>query len=164
VLGYFYVAMPLGVLNAFATITSRTEGSEWVLMMIFIFIWLNDTGAYLVGSQIGRHRLFERLSPKKSWEGFFGGLLFCVVAGICAAMFVHSVVGWWQWIVTSVLACVMATLGDLFESLMKRTLGVKDSGNLIPGHGGILDRIDSLLFVGPAVSLFLILFVYYNIL
>lgn len=164
VLAYFYIALPLGALNTFALTTSRTTGSEWVLFMIFVFIWLNDTGAYLVGSRIGRRRLFERLSPKKSWEGFFGGLFLCLVAGVCAGLWIKSPVGVWQWIVASVMACAMATFGDLFESMMKRSLGVKDSGNLIPGHGGILDRIDSLLFVGPSISLFLLLSVYLYIL
>lgn len=161
---YVYIALPLSAINWFYLMISRSEGSQWVIMMIFIFIWLNDTGAYLVGSRIGHRKLFERLSPKKSWEGFFGGLVFCLIAGVAAAASIQSPVGTWQWLALSAMACLSATWGDLFESLMKRTLGVKDSGNIIPGHGGILDRIDSLLFVAPAASLFLFLSVYYYIL
>lgn len=161
---YLYIGLPLAAVNAFSSLIDNTPGSRWVVLMVFVFIWINDTGAFLVGSRFGRRRLFERLSPKKSWEGFYGALAFCIAAGVAAAAFVKSPVGTWQWIVLSVLACVMATWGDFFESLMKRTLGVKDSGNIIPGHGGILDRIDSLLFVAPAASLFLFLSVYYYIL
>jgi phosphatidate cytidylyltransferase len=119
-------------------------------------IWLNDTGAYCVGSLLGKHRLCERLSPKKSWEGFFGGLVFCIAAGIVASYILSDSIYSFMIITISlgVVVCVFATVGDLFESLIKRTLHVKDSGNLIPGHGGILDRIDSLLFVAPAVFFF----------
>ena len=130
-------------------------------------IWLNDTGAFCVGSLIGRRRLFERISPKKSWEGFYGGLLFSIIAGIVAgsplladhctaslhnANFTAVSLG-----ILGLLVSIMSTWGDLVESMIKRTLGIKDSGHLLPGHGGILDRIDSLLFVAPATLLFLLI-------
>lgn len=151
-----YIALPLAVMTYIASFW----GLHFVLA-VFLMIWINDTGAFLVGSLCGRHRLFLRISPKKSWEGFFGGLLFNIVAGWLFAVCGH---GFWQvdwpvivWILLAVLITVFSTWGDLIESLIKRSLGIKDSGNLIPGHGGILDRIDSLLIVFPALLLFLLI-------
>ena len=164
VLCYAYTGISLGLMNLLYAMSDLMGSPAGTVIMIFVMIWLNDTGAYLVGSRIGRRRLFERLSPKKSWEGFIGGLLFCVLAGLAAGEWLHGPVGQWQWLAVGVLVCVFSTWGDLFESLLKRNLGVKDSGSVIPGHGGILDRIDSLLFVAPAISLFLFLSVYYYIL
>ena len=149
IMSVVYVALPLMA----AALVFSIMGAEWALLM-FVLIWLNDTGAFLVGSAIGRHRLFERLSPKKSWEGFFGGLLFCVAAGCLAKVVFPAWFGgypMWMLACVGVVVCVMATWGDLFESMIKRCVGVKDSGSMIPGHGGILDRIDSLLFVAPSM-------------
>ncbi len=137
-----------------------------LLVGIFVMIWLNDTGAYLIGCKWGRHRLFERISPKKSWEGFFGGLIFSVLAGavyyfLFPRSFVYSLpvlMG------LGALVSVFATWGDLVESLIKRSVGVKDSGEMLPGHGGILDRIDSLLLVIPAVGLYFMIITNSNIL
>lgn len=147
-----YVALPLSMLN---TISSKF--SPMIVLAMFIFIWLYDTGAFLVGCAIGKHRLFERISPKKSWEGVFGGAVFVIAFAICIAtipalgkIFNPCGLGLAAWIVLAVVTVVASTLGDLFESLLKRTANVKDSGNIIPGHGGILDRIDSLLFVSFA--------------
>ena len=161
VMSVVYVAFPLALAVGLYG-AGKVDGAA-MMLLIFVMIWLNDTGAYLVGSTLGRRKLFERLSPKKSWEGFFGGLIFCVLAGFGASIWIDSPLYTWQWISTGVLVCAFSTWGDLFESLMKRSLGVKDSGRLIPGHGGILDRIDSLLFVAPAISLFLAVSVYYNV-
>lgn len=149
-----YVAIPLGLMSTI----SFTENSM-LLLSIFIFLWLNDSGAYLVGSTIGKHRLFERISPKKSWEGFWGGLVLSVLAGYVMGAYFNDIfhgpsallfAGW------GMVVSIFATLGDLTESLMKRTAGVKDSSHLIPGHGGILDRIDSLLFAVPASLIYLV--------
>lgn len=147
-----YVAFPLSLLNTIAS-----DYSPRVVLAMFVFIWLNDTGAFLVGCAIGKHRLFERISPKKSWEGVFGGTAFVVAAALAIAyvdalgeVFNPVELGAIAWIALGVVTVVASTLGDLFESLLKRTAGVKDSGNIIPGHGGILDRIDSLLFVSMA--------------
>lgn len=135
---------------------AMAEAGKVVLAVLF-FIWTNDTGAYCVGSLCGRHKLYARISPNKTWEGFLGGLLLCV--GV-SAIFCHCLNGWfaflpsaclWQWVLIACVTVIFATWGDLVESLAKRTLGVKDSGRLIPGHGGILDRIDSLLMAMPAV-------------
>lgn len=145
-----YVAVPLTML----ALILHTYGMLIALFM-FVCIWLNDTGAYLVGCTIGKHRLFERISPKKSWEGFFGGMAFCIAAGT----FAHHLIGGCKaiWIPFAIIVSVFSTWGDLVESLIKRTAGVKDSGNIMPGHGGVLDRIDSLLFVAPAILAYLFL-------
>lgn len=153
-MGQLYVALPLSLLGWIY----GGYGKHLVLMM-FILIWLSDTGAFCVGSLLGRHKLFERISPKKSWEGFFGGLLFCVIAGAIAATSFSTyfpTLNVWQMTGLGAVVCVFGTWGDLVESLIKRTLGVKDSGNILPGHGGILDRIDSLLLVVPAMMAFLL--------
>lgn len=150
----FYVAVPLAL-----AITLYFYFGGAMLLLVFIMIWLNDTGAFLVGSALGSHHLFKRLSPKKSWEGFVGGLCFCIAAGYLARPIAPEAFGMFSdgWLVgLGVLVCVMSTWGDLFESMIKRTFGVKDSGNILPGHGGILDRIDSLLFVAPSVLLLLL--------
>ena len=131
-----------------------------VLLALFFLIWINDTGAFLVGSAVGRHRLFERISPKKSWEGFFGGLIFTVAASAafghwCNHFFLGTAwMSLWGWMGLGLIVTVFATWGDLVESMIKRDLKIKDSGNIIPGHGGILDRIDSLLLVLPAATLY----------
>lgn len=147
-----YVALPLSLLNILY--------DEGVLLAIFILIWLNDTGAFCVGSMLGKHRLFERISPKKSWEGFWGGMAFCIIAGVvfyfCGGTFGNLKLA--EWIMLGICVSAFSTWGDLAESLLKRTLKVKDSGHLIPGHGGILDRIDSLLLVAPvSVAFFIII-------
>lgn len=151
-LSVIYVALPMAV----ATYLDIFVGAPYMLL-IFIMVWLNDTGAYLVGSTIGKHRLFERLSPKKSWEGFWGGALFCVATGWLAPTLFpqYFAAGPPALVGLGLMVCVFSTWGDLFESMIKRAAGVKDSGNILPGHGGILDRIDSLLFVFPAAAIYL---------
>lgn len=148
-----YVALPLSLINLI-----YFNYSPLLLLASFIFIWINDTGAYCVGSLLGRHRLFERISPKKSWEGFWGGMAFCIAAAWLLHWLGFFPQGWSlaPAVGFAITASVFATWGDLVESLIKRTLGVKDSGNIMPGHGGILDRIDSLLLVTPASLLYLL--------
>ena len=148
-----YVSVPLTV----AALLYLLYGYGLVFAM-FILIWLNDTGAYIVGSSMGKHRLYESISPKKSWEGFFGGLLFCIGGAI--VMFLLglpatplSLVGMLGF---SVVVCVASTIGDLVESMIKRSHNIKDSGSILPGHGGVLDRIDSLLYVSPAILVYMI--------
>lgn len=154
--GQVYVALPLALLD----VVYFNLASPAVVMAMFVLIWLNDTGAFCVGSLIGRHKLFERISPKKSWEGFWGGMAFCIGAGVLMYyvfgtyypdMSLPALAGF------GVTVSAFATWGDLIESLIKRTLKIKDSGNLLPGHGGILDRIDSLLLVVPATVCYFIL-------
>lgn len=153
-----YIGIPMGCMVAISSFFDKPT----ILLAVFIFIWLNDTGAFLVGSLLGRHRLFERISPKKSWEGFFGGLGFTIGSAFlfryCFSSFFGLGTDTYLWIGLAIVVTVFATWGDLFESMLKRNLKIKDSGNLIPGHGGILDRIDSLLFVAPAVFLYLLSF------
>ena len=159
--GQVYCAGSFSLLN-FITSLSATPGEivhiPYFALAIFIFVWMNDTGAYLVGSLFGKHRLFERISPKKSWEGFFGGLFFTIVSGIVVGVyFPHYFTGLnlYEWIGLSAVVTAFATWGDLIESLIKRNVGAKDSSHILPGHGGILDRIDSLLLVSPAILLYL---------
>ncbi len=154
ILGQVYIAVPLAMLGLMYTIIGKH-----LTLAMFILIWLSDTGAFCVGSLIGRHKLFERISPKKSWEGFIGGLVFCLAASaLLAWLFPAEVKGlsMLQMLGFGAVVCVAGTWGDLIESMIKRSLGVKDSGNLLPGHGGILDRIDSLLLVTPAVALYMV--------
>ena len=160
-LGQCYIALPLALLNLLAFRTG--EGSEnqfyWVLILaLFVFIWVNDTGAYLVGSNFGKHRLFERISPKKSWEGFFGGLFFTIVSSVVFARFWPEI-PYYHWVGLAIVVVIFGTWGDLFESLIKRTLGVKDSGKTLPGHGGFLDRFDSLLLAVYAMLFYVELFI-----
>lgn len=120
----------------------------------FLLLWTNDTGAYLVGSAIGKHRLFERISPRKSWEGFIGGLLLTLlVARLISGWFgVADTAGW---MIIGVIVSIAGTAGDLLESLLKRSLGLKDSGTILPGHGGFLDRFDSVVVSFPLVYLYI---------
>ena len=152
-----YVALPVALLNAIMSITAPR-----LLLGVFLFIWLYDTGAFCVGMLLGKHRLFERISPKKSWEGVIGGVAVCIAGAYITNYYFNE---FFQvpelniWVGLSVVVAVFATFGDLVESLIKRTVGVKDSGNILPGHGGILDRIDSLLLVAPAVLIYMMLVV-----
>ncbi len=153
--GQLYVALP------FSLCSILYFGSPFILLALFVFIWANDTGAYLVGCTIGRHRLFERISPKKSWEGFFGGIAFSVGASLLAAHFYGDLLATWQWIGFALTCSIFGTWGDLCESLIKRTLDVKDSGKSLPGHGGWLDRFDSVLLAVPASILYLFVVSYF---
>lgn len=153
-MGLLYVALPFSLLN-FLVFPFGDQNYHWeILMGIFILIWANDTGAYLVGSTIGKHRLFERISPKKSWEGSIGGGVITLgIAYLCSLY--PTELNTLQWIVAGLLVVVFGSLGDLVESLLKRSINIKDSGNIIPGHGGILDRFDAILLVAPVIFVFL---------
>lgn len=128
------------------------------IMAIFIFVWLDDTGAYLVGSLIGKRKLFERISPKKSWEGFFGGLILVLTSSQAFAWFAPEI-SRLNWLGLATTVVLFGTWGDLIESLLKRTLGVKDSGHILPGHGGMLDRFDSVMLAVPASYIYIELFI-----
>jgi phosphatidate cytidylyltransferase len=131
--------------------------SPGIIIGFFILVWANDTGAYLTGATVGRHPLFERISPKKTWEGFFGGV---ITSGLIAWLLSDwlGVVDTVNWVIISVIISVAGTYGDLIESMMKRSIGVKDSGTIMPGHGGFLDRFDSAILSFPLVYLFIFVF------
>ncbi len=155
-LGQVMVALPCSLINLIAV----PDQIHWVFAL-FILIWLSDTGAYLVGCTLGKHKLFERISPKKSWEGFFGGCAFAIGGSMLLWHLFTTVwpIGtnttWWQWLIFAIIIIIFGTYGDLSESLLKRAANIKDSGNILPGHGGILDRFDSLLLCIPVVYIYL---------
>ena len=157
--GFVYVFFPLTslfTLGFFEYYSWTEEFQKEIPMAFFILVWANDTGAYLAGSAFGKRKLFERISPRKTLEGSLGGLALSLVIAYLISMFADQV-SLLDWMVISMLIVIFGTLGDLFESLLKRKVDVKDSGNLIPGHGGMLDRFDSVLFAAPVVFTYLAL-------
>lgn len=140
------------------TISGGLIQTPLFILAMFVFIWLNDTGAYLIGSMFGKHRLFERISPKKSWEGLWGGLIVTILTSQIFHYFIPDV-SRLNWLGLSLTIVVFGTWGDLVESLLKRTLKIKDSGNFFPGHGGLLDRFDSIILAIPAAYIYIQLFI-----
>ena len=151
VMGVLYVAMPF----AFAACCNALE-DKWPIIGYILIIWANDVFAYLVGLAIGRHPLFPRLSPKKSWEGFIGGIVGAVAVGLVAGHLSGGDYLFWGGL--ALIASVTGVAGDLVESMFKRAAGVKDSGGLIPGHGGVLDRFDAMLLSIPFVCVYLLFY------
>lgn len=154
----FYIGVPLALFVVIVDLIPE----HWVIVCALSMIWINDTGAYLIGSLAGRHKMFPRLSPKKSWEGFVGGLVFNIGAAFIFFYCFHlnfypAISNVEGWIFIGICITAFSTIGDLFESMLKRSIGIKDFGSIIPGHGGVLDRIDSLLCVVPSVVFALIL-------
>lgn len=158
-----YVALPFSMVSVLAY-TSTVEGgvaySYLLPLSVFVYLWLNDTGAYCAGSLLGRHKLFPRVSPGKSWEGSIGGAVLVMAVAAAESYFteqwgVATGLGMAQWVGLGLVVVVFGTWGDLVESLMKRTLGIKDSGSILPGHGGMLDRFDSSLLAFPAAVVYL---------
>lgn len=161
-LGQMYIALPFSTINvlAFNATPDGTVTYNWLVpLCVFIFLWANDTGAYCSGSLLGKHKLFPRISPGKSWEGSAGGAVVVVAAAWAAGTWLDqpgdSLLTIPQWIGLGLVVVVFGTWGDLVESLFKRTLGIKDSGSILPGHGGMLDRFDSSLMAMPAAVLYL---------
>jgi len=162
-LGQIIIALPFSLLNFIGFMVSDNpmlifsgegEYNPLMLMAVFVTIWVNDSGAYVFGVTLGKHRMFERVSPKKSWEGFFGGAITALISGYIFSLIVPEI-SLIQWLIFSEIVVIFGTFGDLLESLMKRTIHVKDSGDVIPGHGGLLDRFDSMLLVAPAIFIYL---------
>lgn len=162
-LSQMYIALPLSTINVIA-FRQAADGLNYYYYLlplsIFIFLWTNDTGAYCTGSLFGKHKLFPRISPAKSWEGSIGGgILVLIVVSIMYYIESQgenlSGLNLIEWLGLGLVVVVFGTLGDLVESLLKRTLGIKDSGNILPGHGGILDRFDSSLMAIPASVVYL---------
>jgi len=150
--GVVFVTIPFSILNflAFPIFEGFKDYNYGLLISLFVFVWAGDSGAYIFGVRFGRHRLFERISPKKSWEGLFGG----VITAIVAAYILNHVFPQYNIVLLLVMAIVVVisgTLGDLVESMIKRIIGVKDSGRFMPGHGGLLDRFDSILLAAPVI-------------
>lgn len=143
--GHIYIAMPFALLMSLYLMHDAPHC--YYVLPIFVLVWLNDTGAYLVGSMIGKRKLLERISPKKTIEGTIGGVLFSILGGVLFSYFGDGGMTLIQWVLFGFLVGVFATLGDLYESFLKRSGGVKDSGWILPGHGGVLDRVDSLIVV-----------------
>ncbi len=157
--GIIYIALPYGLLSFFIYPGSSVnpEFYPWVLIGIFLIIWMYDSMAYVFGSMFGRHKICERISPKKSWEGLIGGAVFAVITGILNSLIFHEL-SLFSWVVIALLIVVFGTSGDFFESKLKREAGVKDSGNILPGHGGLLDRFDTMLFAAPVIFVWITLF------
>ena len=159
-LSQMYIAMPLSLINVLAFMGSA-DGEvhyNYVLpLSVFVFLWVNDSGAYCCGSLLGRHKLFPRVSPGKSWEGSIGGAVLVVVVAyvISQLLGTSSPLTALEWMGLGLVVVIFGTWDDLVESLFKRTLGIKDSGNILPGHGGMLDRFDSSLMAFPAAAIYL---------
>ncbi|MDY4851386.1 MAG: phosphatidate cytidylyltransferase [Prevotella sp.] len=158
-----YVVLPFSLLNMLA-FRAAPEGIMYIYTLplsVFVFLWVNDTGAYCCGSLFGKHKLFPRISPGKSWEGSIGGGVFVLAAAALVWYLTDSYdmnptgMSMWEWMGLGLVVVVFGTWGDLVESLFKRTLGIKDSGNILPGHGGMLDRFDSSLLAIPAAVVYL---------
>ncbi len=150
--GLLYIGIPFGLL-VFIVFKDQTYHPN-IMMGLLLLHWANDTGAYFVGSKLGRNKLLPRISPKKTWEGLFGGIFFTIVAANLIALFATGL-NLTDWIIIGVIAAVFGALGDLVESMIKRYAGQKDSGNIMPGHGGFLDRFDAFIFSIPFIAAYL---------
>ncbi len=150
--GIVFVCLPFTFFHALAYI--KGDFNFHYPLAFLLLLWSNDTGAYLVGSKLGRTKLFERHSPKKTWEGFIGGVLISAGVAFIISIYFKELV-WHQWVVIAILISCFGTTGDLIESMFKRSINVKDSGGILPGHGGLLDRFDGLLLAAPIVYTYL---------
>jgi len=158
-LGMIYIVIPFAMLFHLGFYSDNHFTNEYsfqIILGFFIMLWTNDTGAYLAGRFFGKHKLFERISPKKTWEGSFGGALLTVIAAYILSLFFTNL-ELTNWIAIAILVAIFGGLGDLVESMLKRSLNIKDSGNILPGHGGILDRFDGLLLSVPFIYSYLYL-------
>lgn len=160
-IGIVYVMAPLALLNVFTYEELAVEYKPEVVLGFFILLWLNDTGAYIFGRLFGKRKLFERISPKKTMEGALGGGALAMIGAIVIATYTDDL-GIVHWLVLGIIIVFSATMGDLVESMLKRGARVKDSSNLLPGHGGILDRFDGVLLASPMVFTYLMVFVHSN--
>lgn len=158
--GVVYTALPVSLLFyiAIEPIGLITTYSPYLILSYIFIVWANDIGAYLVGVAIGRHRLFERISPKKSWEGFFGGMITAVAAGVLFGWLLDDSLLFWGGL--SLVVVVSGVFGDLVESMFKRSTHIKDSGAIMPGHGGFLDRFDALILSAPFVFVYFTIFTF----
>ena len=153
-LGLVYVCLPLFI--SFLIAFENGNYNYQTILSTFIMVWLSDVGGYAIGVKFGKRKLNENISPKKTWEGVIGSLIFCIIGGLVLPLYFETFSNI-EWILFSILVCIFSILGDLVESMFKRNANIKDSGTILPGHGGILDRFDSILFVLPMVYLFQII-------
>lgn len=153
-LGIIFAVVPFMFFHAMAFMNVAQVFNFHIPLAFLIILWSNDTGAYLVGSKMGKNKLFERHSPKKTYEGLIGGIIISAIAALILAHF-YTELSWQQWVIVSILISCFGTLGDLVESMFKRSINVKDSGGILPGHGGLLDRFDGLLMAAPIVYAYL---------
>jgi phosphatidate cytidylyltransferase len=152
-----YISIPFAMLIFLMNPLVVGENPHWHILFAFFFIlWSNDTLAYLVGMAVGKHKLFEKISPKKTWEGTIGGIFFGLLAAFILSLFFKELT-LWQWMIAALIINISGIFGDLSESLMKRHFQVKDTGNILPGHGGILDRFDAVIFSAPLLFCYLLL-------
>ena len=157
ILGIIYVAVPFKLLHQISYFNNGDFGTEYnyeILIGYFFVLWANDTGAYLVGRKFGKTKLFERISPKKTWEGSLGGLFFGLLLGYVNSL-IFTGLDTITWMALALVIVLFGSLGDLVESLFKRSLGIKDSGKILPGHGGVLDRFDGIFISAPMVYTYL---------
>lgn len=152
---FIYVALPFGFALGLPKYFLNDNIFTWEVFLLFVLIWSSDSFAYFTGRMFGKHKMAPKISPKKTWEGFAGGVFFTLILGYFIEQNFPDLRG--NWIVVGLLVSVFAPLGDLVESQLKRTFGVKDSGNIIPGHGGVLDRLDSFIIAAPVIYLYFIL-------
>ena len=151
-----YIALPFGLMANMLFLPDTHEFSPKIILSFFAFVWISDTGAFCVGSLIGKHKLIPKISPKKTIEGLLGGIVFTLLSSIAVYHWV-GVFTQAHWLIISLVTVIFATFGDLVESMVKRNAGVKDSGKMLPGHGGVLDRFDSTLLAVPPVWLTIVL-------
>lgn len=152
IIPWFYIGIPLAAAGLLQNINTNT------LMTVVALVWINDACAYMIGSLIGKHKMWERHSPGKTWEGTIAGVVFACIAGVIAVRYINlAITGWYYGILLGVICGVIGTLGDLVESMLKRSVGIKDSGKFLPGHGGFLDRFDSLLILIPFATIFIVI-------
>ena len=155
-LGIFYVAVPFSLLNLAVFSVGQRYHYE-ILIGCLVILWASDTGAYFAGTRFGKTKLFERVSPKKSWEGFLGGAFSAILVAFVLAKYFHTIEDW-KWLAIAGIIIIAGTYGDLIESLFKRSIEIKDSGQGLPGHGGFMDRFDGLLLSAPFIAAFLKIF------
>ena len=151
-LGIIYIAFPLSLFNL--AVFSDSGYNYQIVLGTLIILWASDVGAYFAGKSLGKHKLFKRVSPKKTWEGSIGGLVLALLIAV-GLSYIFTSFTLIYWLIMACIIVVVGSYGDLFESLFKRSIAIKDSGNVLPGHGGFLDRFDGFLFVAPFVAVFI---------
>ena len=159
ILGVIYIAVPFSLLVLVGfPIFNLTSYCPHLILGLFILFWSSDTGAYLIGITFGKHPLFPRISPKKSWEGLIGGMILTIIIAIILSNYINEF-QLTDWIIIAIIVSLFGVWGDLTESMLKRSFNLKDSGNILPGHGGVLDRFDAVIFAVPIVFIYLHTFV-----